>query len=225
MTNRHNIKIVSEGIARTHYIPTSPTAIVVLAHGAGAGNQHPFMTSFASQLAELGVLVISFNFPYMQIAYEQEKRRPPNKLEILLSHFNAELALVENNNSNGLPVFVVGKSMGGRIASMLACDSTNLKGVCALGYPFIPPGKPEKLAGRIAHFDNINIPFLVQQGERDTFGDKSLLSSLMPLPNVRVTWIPDGDHGFKPRKKSGFTEEDNIKLAVHNVTQFIEAER
>lgn len=109
--------------------------------------------------------------------------------------------------------------MGGRMASMLAAETPTIAdGLILLGYPFHPPGKPEKLADRTAHFSAITMPTLLVQGERDTFGGRALLDTLT-LPNCFETrWIPDGDHSFKPRKKSGYTEQQNREAAVAAIT-------
>ena len=105
------------------------------------------------------------------------------------------------------------------MASMLlAEDNTLADGLVLLGYPFHPPGKPEKL--RTEHFADITNPVLVNQGERDTFGGRDLVSSLSLPENFAVNWLSDGDHGFKPRKASGHTEEENWDKAINTISEF-----
>lgn len=200
-------------------------AIVVMAHGAGAGNQNEFMDSFCEKLAEAQIHVISFNFDYMQVMYESGKRRPPNPNKQLLIQFQQELLALDTN----LPVFIAGKSMGGRVASQLAASSEltiQLHGCIALGYPFMPPGKPEKFTERTQHFTRLNVPLLINQGERDTFGNVNSLStepnkSIMDIEQLQLKWIPSGDHSFKPLKSSGVNLNDNINTAVTNTVNFI----
>jgi len=143
------------------------------------------------------------------------KRRPPDRAPKLLEHFRAVIEKARTDK----PLIIGGKSMGGRMASMLAAETPTIAdGLILLGYPFHPPGKPEKLADRTAHFSAITMPTLLVQGERDTFGGRALLDTLT-LPNCFETrWIPDGDHSFKPRKKSGYTEQQNREAAVAAIT-------
>jgi len=190
----------------------------IFAHGAGAGSESDFMQNMAALLSEQGIDVGLFDFEYMQIAKQTNKRRPPERAPKLLTYF--EKVLTEANPE--LPLFIGGKSMGGRMASMLACDSAQLiKGVLAFGYPFHPPGKHEKL--RIDHFGNIPCPFLVLQGERDTFGTKEEIMAMQLTHSPVFTWLTDGDHSLKPRKKSGITENDNRQHAAKSAVQFIKS--
>ncbi len=182
---------------------------VVLAHGAGAGMDTDFMISFAQGLAKRGAEVILFEFPYMQKRREDGKKRPPDRAPKLIAYYQDVLARLSPNG----PVIVGGKSMGGRIASMVLAENNALaSGLLLLGYPFAPPGKPEKL--RVEHFPDIKNPTLIVQGERDTFGGQKLLEALTLPDNFEVVWSRDGDHSFKPRKKSGFTEGGNWDLAM-----------
>lgn len=214
----HNVE--QQGLQRTVYRVEKPKARLVLAHGAGAGNQHAFMVDFAKGMANNGIEVISINFPYMQMVYELDKKRPPNTNKILLQHFIDEIELA----GDALPLFIAGKSMGGRVASQVLADadfSSKLLAGIVLGYPFIPPGKPEKLSQRTEHFKALNKPLYILQGERDTFGGVELLSQL-PLPSeITLDWIKSGDHSFKPLKSSGLTSEDNIDAAVSKAVGFI----
>lgn len=211
--------MTEQNLERIIYPAVNAKARVLLAHGAGAGNRHEFMHEFSQLLAEKGIEVISFNFPYMQTVYQLEKKRPPNSNKQLVAHFEQEIDLA----SGELPLFVAGKSMGGRIATQIVADSTQTKvsGCFVLGYPFIPPGKPEKLTERMAHFSAIEKPTLILQGERDTFGGLALLEQIsLPKP-LKLSWLASGDHSFKPLKSSGLTQQQNIALAAEQAYQFI----
>jgi len=197
---------------RINGLPQQPRFI--FAHGAGADMDHAFMEQVAEGLAEQGVRVIRFNFPYMVKRAEDGKKRPPDRAPKLLDAFRQ----VISEQAQGQPVVIGGKSMGGRMASLLA-EEALVAGVACLGYPFHPPGKPEKYKGE--HLASLSKPCLILQGERDTFGQREELSEFSLSDSVRVTFLPDGDHSFKPRKRSGFTESGNIAAAVAALSQFI----
>lgn len=197
---------------RINGLPQQPRFI--FAHGAGADMDHAFMEQVAEGLAEQGIRVIRFNFPYMVKRAEDGKRRPPDRAPKLLDAFRQ----VISEQAQGQPVVIGGKSMGGRMASLLA-EEALVAGVACLGYPFHPPGKPEKYKGE--HLASLSKPCLILQGERDTFGQREELSEFSLSDSVRVTFLPDGDHSFTPRKRSGFTESGNIAAAVAALSQFI----
>ncbi|WP_391089431.1 alpha/beta fold hydrolase [Vibrio sp. NH-UV-68] len=188
--------------------------VFVFAHGAGAGMDHAFMQAVATGLVDKGIQVVRFNFPYMVKRAEDGKKRPPDRAPKLLEAFQAVIQDV----AQGQPVVIGGKSMGGRMASLLADDSL-VAGVACLGFPFHPPGKPENYKG--AHLAKLSKPCLILQGERDTFGKREEFSEFALAESVTATFIPDGDHSFKPRKVSGHTELGNIALAVDALAAFI----
>ncbi len=196
----------------------SPLARLILAHGAGAGKDSEFMQAMAQMLAAQGISTGLFNFPYMQTAMDTGTRRPPDRAPKLLACFAEMVAEAPDD----LPLFIGGKSMGGRMASMLVCEQSltkSISGILAFGYPFHPPGKPSTL--RTEHFADIPVPFMVLQGERDTFGTREELTA-MPLPGeVEFVWLPDGDHSLVPRKKSGFSQNDNWQNAAQDAAAFI----
>lgn len=194
----------------------NPVANFVFAHGAGAGQNSEFMQLMAEGLAKHNINVVRFNFAYMQLAEELGKRRPPDRADKLLVHFKTVLSQIESR----LPLFVGGKSMGGRMASMLLEDSNALGCIC-MGYPFHPPGKPEKL--RTEHLLAINKPVLILQGERDTFGKRNEIATFNLSGQVQISYLADGDHSFKPRKSSGFKLDDNLNLAMKNTVDFIKS--
>lgn len=188
----------------------------IFAHGAGAGSDSEFMQQMAQLLAKQGIDVGLFDFEYMQTAKQTNKRRPPDRAPKLLAYFSNVLQHIQPE----LPLFIGGKSMGGRMASMLVTDATSsVVGVLAFGYPFHPLGKPEKL--RIDHFAQIPCPFIVLQGERDNFGNRDELSQLHLDKRPDFIWLPDGDHSLKPRKRSGYTELDNLETAAQAAADFI----
>jgi predicted alpha/beta-hydrolase family hydrolase len=202
----------------TYYLITKPKlepiAHIVLAHGAGAPMDTPFMNAMAEGLAGRGMLVSRFEFPYMARRRVDGKRGGPGSPKVLLQTWRDVIA----ESAANLPLFIGGKSMGGRIASMVAGEP-GVEGVICLGYPFHPPGKPEKL--RTEHLEQIPVPTLILQGERDPFGKPDEVSEYRLSSLIEVVWIPDGDHSLKPRKKSGQTEEGNLSLAVEQAARFV----
>ncbi|KLN62920.1 alpha/beta fold hydrolase [Vibrio sp. VPAP30] len=188
--------------------------LFIFAHGAGAGMDHTFMEAVAKGLAEKGIQVVRFNFPYMVKRAEDGKKRPPDRAPKLLEAYQT---VIEEHCKTGA-VVIGGKSMGGRMASLLAGED-NVAAVACLGFPFHPPGKPENYKG--AHLVKLEKPCLIVQGERDTFGKKEEFEQFEFSSAVQVEFIPDGDHSFKPRKRSGYGEESNIALAVEHLAKFI----
>ena len=185
----------------------------VFAHGAGAGMEHEFMQSVAKGLAFKGIRVIRFNFPYMIKRAEDGKRRPPDRAPKLLEAYQEVIEKVDAQK-----LVIGGKSMGGRMASHLS-EHEKVVGVACLGFPFHPPGKPDKYKGE--HLAELSKPCLILQGERDTFGKREEFPAFDLSDSVSVEFIPDGDHSFKPRKSSGHTEQQNIALAVEKLVKFI----
>lgn len=197
--------------------PTNAPVHIILAHGAGAPMDSPFMDAFAAGLARHGLRCVRFEFPYMAQRRTDGKKRPPNPAPVLLQTWRDVLS-----DFASLPLVIGGKSMGGRMASMLARereDSGNpLKGLVCLGYPFHPPGKPEKT--RTEHLKDIQTPTLIIQGERDTLGNRDEISRYRLSAAIRFAWMPDGDHGFKPRKASGHSEKENLNAALETLVRF-----
>ncbi|MFA0096036.1 alpha/beta fold hydrolase [Vibrio splendidus] len=185
----------------------------VFAHGAGAGMEHEFMQSVAKGLAFKGIRVIRFNFPYMIKRAEDGKRRPPDRAPKLLEAYQD---IIEQCDADKL--VIGGKSMGGRMASHLS-EVDKVAAMACLGFPFHPPGKPEKYKGE--HLAELQKPCLILQGERDTFGKREEFADFDLSDSIRVEFIPDGDHSFKPRKSSGYTEQQNIALTVEKLSAFI----
>lgn len=190
--------------------PADAFATMLLAHGAGAGMEHPWMASMTAALAARGLRVVRFEFAYMHA--RREGRRPgPDRMPKLLERYREVL------EAQSAPIFLGGKSMGGRVATMLA-DDTQCAGVVAFGYPFHPPGKPEKL--RTEHLRDLQTPLLIVQGERDTFGTREEVEQYPLADTVELRWLADGDHSLKPRKKSGLTQDEHIGAAAAHAAAF-----
>lgn len=192
---------------------------IVLAHGAGAAMDTDFMDAFATGLAERGSRVVRFEFPYMSERRTTGKRRPPDREPILRDTWLRVISTLQADS-----LIIGGKSMGGRIASLIA-DEAEVQGlvgglVC-LGYPFHPTGKPEKL--RVEHLQSIETPTLIVQGERDPFGNVAEVAGYKLSANVQIHWLTDGDHSFKPRKASGKSLDDNMVEAITAVADFVDS--
>lgn len=193
----------------------------VFAHGAGAGMDNDFMQQMASLLAEQNIEVLRFNFPYMQVMSESGKRRPPNGMKNILAHF-AEVVLEQDTD---LPLFIGGKSMGGRASTLLLADeqfaevTTKIKGAMVLGYPFHPPGKPDKL--RLDHLAALRTQVLIVQGARDTMGNADEVAQYDLPSKITLNLLEDGDHSLKPRKSSGFSHDDHLATACQHMVEFI----
>lgn len=194
-------------------------AVVLLAHGAGAGMDHPFMAQMAAELACEQIAVVRFEFDYMVIAREQQKRRPPQRIDKLTECYQRWISAAKQNYPE-LPVYVAGKSMGGRVACV--CGATEeVAGVFALGYPFHPVGKTEPEKWRWQPLEQSSVPVWIIQGERDAFGSKTELSAHSFPKHCNIQWLEDGDHSFEPRKRSGLTQAQHIHQAAQWLRQKI----
>ncbi len=183
------------------YLAHSPFAALVLAHGAGAGQMSPFMVRTATGLAERGLSVATFDFAYMSA-----KRSVPGRPPVLEQSWRDAVAAARVS-FGALPLFIGGKSMGGRISSHVAAQGGlgDIRGLVLLGYPLHPPGKPEKR--RDGHLPQVAEPMLFVQGSRDTFGTgDEMRLLLLTLPRATLFEIPAGDHGFKAPKSQGTPE-------------------
>lgn len=188
--------------------------ILLLAHGAGAPMTSPFMEEFARWLAEHGVGTARFEFAYMASRRTEGKRRPPPRADSLLGEFEAALSAVSDRVILR-NIFIGGKSMGGRVASMLADRAYargRVKGLICLGYPFHPPDKPDKL--RVEHLSTLACPALFVQGERDPFGNQAEVEALGLPASIEFHWAGDGDHDLGPRGGKGFTRRGNLAAAA-----------
>ncbi|MBL1378325.1 alpha/beta fold hydrolase [Zobellella iuensis] len=186
---------------------------VLLAHGAGAGMEHEVMRRLAEGLADAEIQVIRFEFPYMQKTRDDGRKRPPDREPVLLACWREMAAEFAHPG-----LFLAGKSMGGRMASLVA-DELAPEGLVLLGFPFHPPGKPERFRGQ--HLATIVTPTLLVQGERDTFGNREAVAGYDLAEGVETLWVNDGDHSFSPRKASGFTLERNLATVVAGMRRFV----
>lgn len=200
--------------------PKSSSATILFAHGAGAPMDSSAMTAIADALAEQGLRVVRFEFSYMASRRTEGTRKPPPRAEKLNSEY---LAAIEALQVDG-PLIIGGKSMGGRVASMIADElfgSNQIAGLLCVGYPFHPIGKPEKL--RTEHLQNLRTPTLICQGMRDQFGSREEVSEYKLSPAIQMIWFEDGDHDLKPRKRvSGFTHADHITSMGAAVSEWVE---
>lgn len=187
---------------------------LVLAHGAGAPMDSPFMATVAHALANESLRVARFEFPYMRARRERHARSAVDREAVLLDTWREVIALF----GGGRQLVIGGKSLGGRMASMVA-DEARVRGLVCLGYPFHPPGRA---AGpRLKHLKSLQTPALVVQGTRDSFGGRTEVKDYDLSPHLRIAWIEDGDHSFKPRARSGRTEQQNLAAAIDAVRDFL----
>jgi predicted alpha/beta-hydrolase family hydrolase len=195
--------------------PAEEPTTAALAHGAGTPMDSRFMDFFAKGLGNRGFRVARFEFPYMASKRATGKNSPPDREPVLRSTWLRVIELLGKDR-----LVIGGKSMGGRMASLVA-DEAGVAGLVCLGYPFHPVGKPEKL--RVEHLQTIKTPTLIVQGERDAFGSREEVAEYKLSPAIRVSWLADGDHSFTPRKSSGRTEEQNWNTALDEIATFLES--
>lgn len=201
--------------------PSDAEVTILLAHGAGAPMDSPALNAIATALAAAGIGVARFEFDYMAARRSSTTKRPPPRAELLVPEY---IAAVDALNARGRLV-IGGKSMGGRVASMIAGElyrSNRISGLLCLGYPFHPIGKPDQL--RTAHLNNLLTPALIVQGTRDPFGTREEVMSYKLSKAIDILWLEDGDHDLKPRKAvSGFTAADHLRTLSHRVSAWAAA--
>ena len=201
--------------------PSDAAWTLLLAHGAGAGMETPFLEQMSALLTARGIRVVRFEFGYMAARRTGGKRRPAPKAEMLIPEYRAAVSEVR---AEGVPgrLAIGGKSMGGRVASMIAgelAEAGTVDALVCLGYPFHPPGMPEKT--RTGHLADLACPALIAQGERDPFGNRTEVESYGLGPRIEIAWIGDGDHDFGPRGASGFTRKGNLATAADALAGFL----
>ncbi len=199
--------------------PTPPAPTLALTHGAGASSTHPRTTRLAERIAAHGVRVARFDFPYMRRATQTGRRPwPPDPEDVLAA---AWVQVIQQLAEQGVPpsqLFIGGRSMGGRIASYLA-DAVEPAGMICISYPFHAPNDPTRAT--IIHLQQLATPTLIVQGERDEYGTRAEVEAYDLSPAIELHWIPDGNHGLIPRKRSGHTEDGNIEAAANAIADFI----
>jgi len=198
--------------------PEKSSVIVVLAHGAGAAMDSPFMDYFAEGIAKGGVRVLRFEFPYMAERRKTGKKRPPDSAPKLLTSWRQVVSSLPEKAT----IYIGGKSMGGRMASLIAdalFDAGKIAGLICLGYPFHAPGKQDK--PRTDHLKGLKTPALILQGERDAMGNRETVMAYDLSDQITFHWANDGNHDLSPRKRSGFSQEENWAHALEKITDFI----
>ncbi|MDO3722519.1 alpha/beta hydrolase [Marinobacter sp. chi1] len=198
-----------------------PRAFLVLAHGAGAPADSPFMETLADALEAQGVATVRFEFPYMEKRREDGKKRPPDRQPKLLQCFSEVVESVRKDMPGNALLLVGGKSMGGRMASILATQRGGIDGVIGFGYPFHPPGKPDRW--RTDHFDKIDCPFLLIQGTRDPFGKRDEVEEPgRSIERADLHWLEGGNHDFQPLAKQQSSQRTLIEEAAVASGRFVE---
>lgn len=191
---------------------------LILAHGAGAPMDSSFMNAITQYMLDLSISVVRFEFPYMQQRRVEGVRRPPNKTDILLDAWRDIYTQVRVQT--GEPLAIGGKSMGGRMASMLA-DELQVDALVCLGYPFYPAKKQDK--PRIEHLKGLQTPTLIVQGERDALGAKALVQEYDVSSAIEFEWMACADHDLKPLKRSGYSHEQYLQHAARRIAAFMRA--
>lgn len=196
--------------------------LFLFTHGAGASCDSEFMKTITLGLAELGICVVRFNFYYMQQRIETGSRRPPERAPKLIKQFEDKIKLLSSQKNRSM--VIGGKSMGGRMASLVASmlaenGLIEVKGIACLGFPFHPAGKLDKL--RIDHFPLVTQKQLIIQGTRDKLGTFDEVESYFLPENIEFLWLEDGDHDLKPRVKSGLTHQQHLQKSIQHLASFI----
>lgn len=186
----------------------------MLAHGAGVDQDHPLQLAVRDGLTEAGFGVVTFNYPYA----ESGSRRP-DRSDVLLSCHRSVLDMARE--VLGPRIVLVGRSMGGRMGTMLAAEGAEVAGVAALAYPLHPIGKPDKL--RVDHLAHITVPIVMVVGDRDPMCSMSLYDQhVRSLSNLTTIVIEDGDHSFRVRRRSGRTDGEARDEVIAAVVSFLE---
>ncbi|MEK8080347.1 alpha/beta family hydrolase [Pseudomonas sp. XK-1] len=191
-------------------------ATLILAHGAGAPMDSEFMQEMAKSLAARGIAVLRFEFAYMAARRLDGKKRPPNPQAQLLQQWREVYTQVRQRVAG--PLAIGGKSMGGRMASLLA-DELGADALVCLGYPFYAVGKPEK--PRIAHLAELRSRTLIIQGERDALGNRAAVAAYPLSAAIRLHWLMAADHDLKPLKSSGFSHAQHLQSAADEIAAFL----
>ncbi len=193
---------------------------IILAHGAGAPADSAFMDRLSGSLASAGVATVRFEFPYMLRRRDDGRKRPPDRQPVLLAHFRDVIRQVAGNGR----IFIGGKSMGGRMASLLAAEpdlAGTLSGCVCFGYPFHPPGKPDHW--RVGHFGRFHCPVMIIQGTRDPFGKQKEVEGFEALSDssCRIHWLEGANHDFRPLARQPETEDQVIENAAKAAASFM----
>lgn len=198
--------------------PRDAAATILLAHGAGAPMDSAAMTAVAQAVAAEGLAVARFEFAFMA-ARRDGYRRPPPRAEALIPEYREAVAALAAPS----PLLIGGKSMGGRVASMVADElheEGRIAGLVCIGYPFHPIGKPQQV--RTRHLETLRTPVLIFQGTRDPFGGPDEVAGYTLAPRIEIHWLEDGDHDLKPRKRvAGLTQADHLRSVASRVATWV----
>ena len=210
---------------------TAKAPLLILAHGAGAPMDSDWMNRVAELFHDKGIATLRFEFPYMQKRRLSGKKSAPDRAPVLLDTWRDVLCDNGVTNYQGR-IFIGGKSMGGRMATLIASGDidtkletprtlkTDIAGCVCFGYPFHPPGKLDKL--RTEHLGgDYTTPTLIVQGEKDTFGTREQVADYSLSPHIEMAWLASGNHDLKPNKASGFSHDDHLQSAVTSATKFM----
>lgn len=194
--------------------PGKAPITLALTHGAGGPVDDPFLETFVGHLVARGIGVVRFEFPYMAKRRADGRRRAPDRLPMLLGTWRSVIEAL----GGGAGLAIGGKSLGGRMASLVA-DEAGVRALVCLGYPFHPAGKPDRL--RTAHLESLRTPTLIVQGSRDSLGTRDEVAGYALSSAIRFHWLEDGDHSFRPRKRSGHTWEGHLAEAASACADFL----
>jgi uncharacterized protein len=200
------------------HLPPAARACYVMAHGAGAGMQHPFMSAAASELGALGIATLRYQFPYM----ERRSRRPDPPA---LCHATVRAAIFEAaRRAPALPLFAGGRSFGGRMTSQAQAIAPlpGVRGLAFLGFPLHPAGRPAD--SRADHLSRVQIPMLFLQGTRDALAERSLVESLVTRLGARASlvWAQDADHSFHVPARTGATDADVRSQLLRALSRWVD---
>lgn len=200
--------------------PPNAPATLLLAHGAGAPMDSPFMNALGAALAERGLHAIRFEFDYMAGRRSGGGRKPPPRADRLMPEYRAAV----DELASPSPLFIGGKSMGGRVATMVAEElfgAGRIAGLVCLGYPFHPPARPQQT--RTAHLEGMSVPALICQGSRDPFGTREEVAEYDLSPSIRIRWLENADHDLRSPRGSGRRQRDNLDEAADAIAGWIGA--
>lgn len=223
-TAEYSISIDVDGVpvSAVSARPSAPAATIVVAHGAGAGMEHPFMTGFTRALNDDGFATLRFNFPYRE-AGRRFPDRPPVAIATWRAVMDAAAARAADDGRPDEPIWAAGKSFGGRMASMAVAEGMVVAGLVFLGYPLHAPGKPEK--PRDEHLPGITVPMLFLQGRNDPFAapNEQLDDVVQRIgTNATIDWITDANHSFEVKGAKRPAAEIGAGLALP-VAAFVRA--
>lgn len=208
MTQELSIPFNDSALSALWMPASNAKALMILAHGSGAGKDHDFMTGYAQAVADLGVSVLRFNFPYMDAG-----KKFPDKAPTAIAVWHQVRSWVEDHLADGLPVVVAGKSFGGRMASLAVAEGMPANALIFLGYPLHAPKKEDKL--RDEHLYPLAIPMLFLEGTKDPFANPERMETVVAKLNksTELAWFEGGNHSFKVARSQRTVAQDGAWLA------------